>query len=866
MGLFDRLLNGVTTRVVDFAAEARGHFDLGNLLLDQGQAQQAIVEYKQALRLKPDAASAHFNMGNAYLVLHEYQVADQCYKQAIALKPDFTDALVALGNVQVSLEDFGKAIEYYRAALKQNPEYAQVHQNLGDALRSQKCFEEARNAYAEALNLDASQIELLYKLGAVEHDLFLSGQDDLELLTAAEAHYLEFLTKRPNSVDAHLGLAKALYDHDRYEHAIAEFRNAIACAPQNTENLLTLGLVLQCHEDLDEAAKCYLRAIEVDPALAAAHNNLGAIAKKLGDSNLAISHFKRAIAEDPEYAQAHFNLGLAYKKASRYEDAEQCFLKAIQLKPDFAEAYIDYGMLLQHFGKPNVAEEKYRKALELDPKLSATYVNLGVVLCHTGRFSEADALFEKGSLIHPNDTGLLINWSNAQKDMGNVKLAIALLKKAIAIDPTLLGAYSNLLFNQHYLPNWDDGQMLQDARSFGIQAEMQARPFQTWANEKNLDRAIRIGLVSGDLRNHPVGYFLEGVLASISANTSANVDVYAFPTRACSDAVSEKLRSYCKGWHSAIELSDSEFCDVVRQNHIDILVDLSGHTGYSRLGMFAWRPAPLQVSWLGYFATTGLSAIDYLIADPWTLPKSEECNFVEKIWRLPESRLCFTPPKENIDVNALPAIKNGYVTFSCFNNLAKVGDRVIQAWARILSGTPGSRLLVKSQLKRDQEKTKEVFARFAANGISADQLTIEDYESRQNYFYAHHRVDIALDPFPYPGGTTTAESLWMGVPVLTLAGTHFLERQGVGLLANVGLKDWIADDEEDYIAKGLRLAADIENLVQLRSALRQKALSSPIFDGQRFANHFVEAMRQMWVEYCVKDVLNNLPPNEVAVG
>lgn len=852
MGLFDRLTRVGPVRTVDAAVEARAYFEQGNLFLDQGLAQQAILAYQQALRLKPDAASAHFNLGNAFVVLHDDQAAVQCYKQAIALKPDFTDALVALGTVHESLEDFCKAIECYRTALKQNPEYAQVHNNLGDALRSQKCFEEARSTYVEALRLDASQIELLYKLGAVEHDLFLNGQKDLELLTAAEAHYREFLTIRPDSADAHLGLAKVLYDQDRYDDAIAEFWQAISCAPKNAENLLTLGLVLQSHEDLDEAAKCYLQAISLDPTMAAAHNNLGAIARKQGDSDQAISRFKRAIAEDPEYAQAYFNLGLALKKVSRYEESEQCFLKAIQIKPDFAEAYIDYGMLLQHFGKPDVAEAKYRKALELDPTLSAIYVNLGVVLSHTGRFSEADALYKKGSLLHPNDTGLLINWSNAQKDMGNITVAIELLNKAIAIDPTLLGAYSNLLFNQHYLPEWDDVQMLQDARSFGSQAVMRARPFQTWENEKDPLRRIRIGFVSGDLRNHPVGYFLEGVLAAITANTTANVDVYAFPTRACADAVSERLRSYCKGWHSAIELSDSEFCDIVRRNRIDILIDLSGHTGYSRLGMFAWRPAPVQVSWLGYFATTGLSTIDYLIADPWTLPEAEENNFIEKIWRLPETRLCFTPPKEDIEVNALPAIKNGYITFSCFNNLAKVSDRVIQTWARILAGTPGSRLLVKSQLNRDREKSKEVFTRFAANGISADQLILEDYESRQNYFYAHHRVDIALDPFPYPGGTTTAESLWMGVPVLTLAGTHFLERQGVGLMANVGLENWIACDVEDYIAKAIHMAADIESLTKLRSALRQRALHSPIFDGQRFAAHFVDAMRHMWGEYCVK--------------
>lgn len=852
MGLWTRLFKTNAATDSDVADQARAHFEQGNLSLEKGDAKGAIRSYQFALALKPEAASAHFNMGNAYLDLHDNRAGIQCYERAIAIKPGFTDAWVALGTAHDSLEDFDKAIDCYRTALKQHPEYAQVHSNLGDTLRNLKCFEEARNAYTEAWHLDNSQVELLYKLGAVEHDLFLSGHRNQDILQQAETHYHEFLVKRPDSVDAHLGLAKVLYDSDHYEDAIAEFRQAIACAPQKAEHLVTLGLVLQSHEDLDEAEKCYSKAIEVDPAQAAAHNNLGAIAKKRGDLEKAISHFKRAIAEEPDYAQAHFNLGLTLKKVSKYEDSEQCFLKAIQINPNFADAYIDYGMLLQHFGKPVIAEEKYRRALELNPKLSATYVNLGAVLCHTGRFSEADELFKKGSVLFPNDAGLLVNWSNVHKDMGNLRVAIELLRKAIAIDPTLLGAYSNLLFNQHYLPQWDDAQMLEDARSFGREAEKLARPFQTWENEKTTDRVIRIGFVSGDLRNHPVGYFLEGVLAAITANASADIDIYAFPTHACTDNVSVKLRSFCAGWHPAIELSDSEFCELIRECQIDILVDLSGHTGYSRLGMLAWRPAPVQVSWLGYFATTGLPTVDYLIADPWTLPKTEESNFIEKIWRLPETRLCFTPPTEKIEVNASPAIKNGYVTFSCFNNLTKVSDQVIQAWARIIVGTPGSRLLIKSQLKRDPEKSKGVIDRFSANGISPDQLIFEDFESRQNYFYAHHRVDIALDPFPYPGGTTTAESLWMGVPVLTLAGTRFLERQGLGLVANVGLENWIAFDVEDYISKAIHLASDIDSLSKLRAELRQKALNSPIFDGARFAENLVAVLRQMWTEYCTK--------------
>jgi len=297
-------------------------------------------------------------------------------------------------------------------------------------------------------------------------------------------------------------------------------------------------------------------------------------------------------------------------------------------------------------------------------------------------------------------------------------------------------------------------------------------------------------------------------------------------------------------------LSDERLAHKIREDRIDILIDHSGHTAHNRLPMFAWKPAPVHVSWLGYFATTGVAAMDYLIADPWTLPESEEANFTEKIWRLPQTRLCFTAPDVDLPVPPLPALENGTITFGCFNNLTKMNDSVVALWARILTAVPRSRLFLKAKQLGEASVKQSIVERFAGHGIHSERLTLEGRSPRPEYLAAYQRVDIGLDPFPFPGGTTTAESLWMGVPVLTLAGERFLARQGVGLLMNAGLPDWIAADPEDYVARAVSHAGELHRLAALRSGLRAQVLASPIFDAPRFARHFEAALRGMWQAWC----------------
>jgi predicted O-linked N-acetylglucosamine transferase (SPINDLY family) len=336
----------------------------------------------------------------------------------------------------------------------------------------------------------------------------------------------------------------------------------------------------------------------------------------------------------------------------------------------------------------------------------------------------------------------------------------------------------------------------------------------------------------------------------LTSNSSADLEIFAYMNFPRIDPVSERVKARCHQWREIFGLSDEEAASLIQNDEIDILIDLSGHTARNRLPLFAWKPAPVQVSWLGYFDTTGVEAIDYLIADSWTLPESEEIYFTETIWRLPDTRLCFTPPDSNVTIRPLPALTESQITFGCFNNLNKMGDAVVALWAKVLAAVPNSRLFLKARQLYQPLARESVIEQFGRHGIEPSRLILEGPESRANYLAAYNRVDIALDPFPYTGGTTTAEALWMGVPVLTLSGKHFLSRQGLGLLMNAGLAEWVASDQDDYVARAVSHASDLEKLAGLRSRLREQVLASPIFDATSFATHFDGALRGMWKKWC----------------
>lgn len=654
----------------------------------------------------------------------------------------------------------------------------------------------------------------------------------------------------PDDAATQCNLGGELRSLGQLDAAVSRFRRALEIRPDFAEAHNNLGAALQDLGHAKEAVASYVRALQINPGFALAHNNLGSSLQHLGQPADAVASFHRALEIDPDYADAHCNLARALGDLGQWADAAASYRRALEIKPDFVVAHNRLGVALRNLGQPDAAAASHRRALEIDPDHVSSHNNLGVALRDLGQFDAAMASCRRALELDPDFVPALNNLGVALEDHWQLDEAVACLRQASQLDPDSAALRSSLLSLQLYLVEASAESLLAETRQFGDLVARRVVVYTDWANAPDPERCLRIGFVSPDFRTHPVGYFIESILGALRSSAAGRLEIFAYTSNSHIDEVTDRIRSLCHAWHSAVGVADENLARQIRADGIDILIDLSGHTSGNRLSMFACKPAPVQVSWLGYMATTGLTAMDYLIADPWALPEAEEAHFTEKIWRLPETRLCFTAPNSDVQVSALPAIVNGYATFGCFQYQNKINDAVIALWARVLQAMPGSRLFLKTKQFGIADVRQRIADRFAANGIDAGRLIFEGSSPRGEYLASYHRVDIVLDPFPFPGGTTTAESLWMGVPVLTLAGERFHERQGVGLLMNAGLPDWIAADENDYVARAVSHAGDLPRLAALRKDLRNKVLDSPLFDAPRFAGHFEAALRGMWQAWC----------------
>jgi predicted O-linked N-acetylglucosamine transferase (SPINDLY family) len=393
------------------------------------------------------------------------------------------------------------------------------------------------------------------------------------------------------------------------------------------------------------------------------------------------------------------------------------------------------------------------------------------------------------------------------------------------------------------------GERLSEAHRYGDGLKRRVRPFTDWEIDAqrpmSREDPLRVGIVSGDLRLHPVGFFVESMLDRVDP---ARVQFVAYPTLPLEDELSARIKPRFAAWTSIAALDDEAAARAIRGGRIQILVDLSGHTAHNRLPVFGWKPAPVQASWLGYFATTGVAAIDYVIADRVSVPESAADQFTEAIWYLPDGRFCFTAPGEasRFDPGPLPALRSGHATFGCFQNLLKMNDAVLAAWGQILRALPRARLRVQNDAMAFETARAKLLERLNRAGIGPDRVTLAGPMPRDAYLAAHAEVDLILDTFPYTGATTTCEALWMGVPTLTLAGDTLVSRQGASLLASAGLNDWVTEDLAAYVARAVDFASGLDRLARLRSSLREMVAASPLFDARRFAGHLEDGLQAMW--------------------
>jgi predicted O-linked N-acetylglucosamine transferase (SPINDLY family) len=574
--------------------------------------------------------------------------------------------------------------------------------------------------------------------------------------------------------------------------------------------------LLRSRGRIGEALAALREAVSAEPGNAEAHHQLGNLLKGMGAHAEAVQVLAEAARLDPRQAAIWLNLGVSCLELGRLPQAEDCFRQAIALEPGRPEAHNILGHVLLAQGRCAAAARALDRALELRPGYSAAHDNMGRVLKAQGRAAEARVhhLLAMGDQPQP-------------------------------------ATHSNLLFTLNLIPGLDPAAVAAEHRRWArLHAPGGGEDSGGGGWDLSAGRRLRVGYVSPDLVRHAVSHFFEPVLRR---HHRAGFDVVCYSDAPAPDLVTERLRPLAGAWRDTSRMGDAELEALVRRDRVDILVDLAGHTARNRLAVFARRPAPVQATWLGYPNTTGLSAIDYRLTDPVCDPPGEtESWHSERLWRLPRTFLCFRPPGDSPPVGPLPALAaGGRVTFGCFNNFAKVSGDTVRSWSRLLRRVPGSRIFLKSRGLGDPATATAVRRAFEGQGVGGERVELNGEElSVPAHLGLYGGVDIALDTSPYNGTTTTCESLWMGVPVVTLAGRVHASRVGASLLGSVGLEGCVAASEEDYARAAAALASDLSGLSALRAALRGRMAASALCDEEAFARDLETAYRAMWSARC----------------
>lgn len=635
--------------------------------------------------------------------------------------------------------------------------------------------------------------------------------------------------------------ARQLHMAGRLGEAEPLYRRILAADPRHADALHLLGVMAFQLGRSEQAAAMIREAIAINGEVANYHSNLGNALKETGRQNEAVTAYQVAIRLKPDFAEAYSNMSAALSQAGRLTEAAAAGEEAIRLKPDFAQAHSNLGGALHGLGRFEAAIDAFSAAVRLQPDLAMAHCNLGNALKGLNRLDDAVAAYAEAIRREPDFPEAHFNLADALEEQGRLEEAILCYQQAIRCRPDFAQAHSNLLMTLHYQSGVTRDTLLKTATRFAQATRRDA--IADFKRPADPARRLRVGYVSADFRNHPVGHFLCGILRN---HDRASLEVFCYSNSAIEDEVTARLRGDADHWRSLVGASDQEAAQAIAADGVDILVDLSGHTARNRLPMFALKPAPLQVSWLGYFGTTGLTEIDYVLADRFVAPEGSEPFFTEAVARLPHCYICFTPPDLDIPVATPPVLGGAPFTFGSFNNHIKTSPQAIALWARVLQAVPGSRLLLKTKALGQASARDRLLAQFAEEGVAADRLLLEGAAPRAELLASYNRVDVALDPTPYGGGITTAEALWMGVPVVSLRGETWVGRVTESILAAAGHADLAVATEADYIALAATLARDPRRLEALRTGLRAQVEASPLCDGAGFTHNLEQLYREIW--------------------
>jgi len=734
----------------------------------------------------------------------QFKSAEQACIQILEQQPRHADALHLLGILCAQTERWQEAEEYVKKAIKANRKAAVFHNTLGNILQKQDKWEAAKASYQQALRLSPKLFDAQHNLG----EMF-----------------------------------RQLGDTQKAEQC---FRKALKIQPNYPDALNGLGQLYRQAGDFDKALKHYQKLLQQHPNFAIAHHNLGLVHKELQQWEAALACFKHAFDIDSQYADAYVQASEMCVNLKQIQTAVVYLRHATRLQTEDFDLSFNLGNLCERYNYNEDAIEAYHHALRLQPESSKTWVNLGNVYQYSGRIKKALSCFERALLYAKDEVSdyffymLNNNKANALLAQGDIEHALPAYNKALNITPTRYAAHSNLLLAKHYSEHQSRADIFAQIQFFKQHCEIKLpdpQPFQS-------HQPIRLAYFSNDMRRHSVAYFMENILEH---HDHKQFEIFIYMHSVVEDEVSERLKTYADHWVNCTDFNDTQVVQHIHQQGIDILIDLGGHTGNNRINILANKPAPIQISYLGYPDTTGLDAMDYRIADRYTEPKEAQQYSTETILRLPHSYFSYRPDEQavNLEVGTLPVLDKGYITFGSFNNYSKINSFTVELWAEVLNAIPQARLFLKAKSFNDPDIRQACLERFMAQGITEERIFIKSYASSlTEHLKLYQNVDICLDAHPYHGATTTCEALWMGIPVLSLQGATHAARVGQSLLTTVGLSEWAVETSIEFVDKAQQYANNIKYLQTLRETMRERLKQSLLMQGKEFTHNFEEALLQ----------------------
>nr|GLL46184.1 probable UDP-N-acetylglucosamine--peptide N-acetylglucosaminyltransferase SPINDLY [Ipomoea trifida] len=808
--------------------EGKDDVSFGNILRSRNKFSDALTIYEKVLEKDSGNVEALIGKGICLQMQNMARPAFECFSEAIRLEPQNACALTHCGILYKDEGRLVEAAESYQKALRADSSYkaaaeclAIVLTDLGTSLKLAGNTQEGIQKYYEAIEIDQHYAPAYYNLGVI---------------------YSEMM---------------------QYDLALRCYEKAALERPMYAEAYCNMGVIYKNRGDLESAIACYERCLAVSPNFEIAKNNMaialtdfGTKVKLEGDIDQGVAYYKKALYYNWHYADAMYNLGVAYGEMLNFDMAIVFYELAFHFNPQCAEACNNLGVIYKDRDNIDKAVECYQKALSIKPNFSQSLNNLGVVYTVQGKMDAAQSMIQKAIIANPTYAEAYNNLGVLYRDAGNISLAIEAYEQCLKIDSDSRNAGQNRLLAMNYINEGTDDKLYEAHRDWGRRFMRLFPQYTSWDNPKDPERQLIIGYVSPDYFTHSVSYFIE---APLTYHDYANYKLVIYSAVVKADAKTNKFRDRVlkKGgvWRDIYGIDEKKVASMVREDKVDILVELTGHTANNKLGMMACRPAPVQVTWIGYPNTTGLPTIDYRITDALADPPDTKQKHIEELVRLPECFLCYTPSPEVGPVSSTPALSNGFVTFGSFNNLAKITPKVLQVWARILCAVPNSRLIVKCKPFCCDSVRQGFLSTMEQLGLEPQRVDLLPLILlNHDHMQAYSLMDISLDTFPYAGTTTTCESLFMGVPCVTMGGSVHAHNVGVSLLKTVGLENLVAKNEDEYVQLALQLASDLTALSKLRLSLRDLMLKSPLCDGPKFGQNLEEIYRSIWRRYCKGDV------------